>query len=433
MYADDTDSRPTVLVSGMFDMHNFGDLMFPLIAAHELGRRGMRVLALSPTGCGTGLQDAASSIPVASAFDASTRCDGILIGGGYIIHTHRMDMLREYRTDGIGAAVGPAMWLGATLAAALRDVPVAWNAPGVPHPLRSTLVDLAASAFRAADYLSFRDKPSVRMVGLGGASDVALVPDPVLGIGALWSADDLRGDFDQLCSTLVQLRRDRILAVHVRRRSLGDTPIARFASDMAGLCKAHDLTPVLIGLGTAHGDDRIARETCAALHQHGVAAAALDRPKGLREIAALLAHARVYAGSSLHGYITAAAYGTPGVLVARPAYRKFDGLVEHLDRKSDLVPDWSMGLARVTTVADRARQMLAEHFSSQLEAHWDRIATAFRAGPERRRADRLSFATLAFSMGLKQAGLEWATLPFTQAKDRLAARTGEGVHDTEPF
>ncbi len=428
-----TDDRPTILISGMFDMHNFGDLMFPPIAAHELGRRGLRVRAMSPTGCGTGLRDAVPSIPIASAYDAATRCDGILIGGGYIIHTHRMDMLREYRSDGIGAAVGPAMWLGATLVAALRDVPVAWNAPGVPHPLRSALADLAASGFRAADYLSLRDKGSVRMAGLAGSSDVSTVPDPVLGIRALWSADDLRADFERLCGRFDLVRRDRILAVHVRRRSLGDTPVSLFASDMAALCKARDLTPVLIGLGTAHGDDRIARETCTTLDQHGVAAAALDRPEGLRDIAALLAHARVYAGSSLHGYIAAAAYGTPGVLVARPAYRKFDGLVEHLDRKPDLVPDWSAGLARVAAIADRTRQTLSPQLSGHLEDHWDRIAAAFHGGPDRKRADRLAFARLAFSMGMAQGGLDWATMPFTLAKDRLAARTGEGVHDTEPF
>ena len=42
-----------ILVCGMYDMRNFGDLMFPLIARHELGQRGYRVRALSPTGAGS--------------------------------------------------------------------------------------------------------------------------------------------------------------------------------------------------------------------------------------------------------------------------------------------------------------------------------------------------------------------------------------------
>lgn len=419
-----------ILVSGMFDMLNFGDLMFPVVAEFELGRRGCRVRAISPTGAPTGLRDARPTLPVWAATDPATPCDGMLIGGGYIVHTHRMDTLKEYREGGIGAAVAPSVWLGVTLAAALRDVPVAWNSPGAPHPLRPGVAPLARAAFAAADYLSLRDASSARMVG---APEAEIVPDAILGIARVWPVDGLSADFARLCEKLGLDRPDRVLAVHVRRRSLGDEPIARFAEGLAAACRALDLVPVMIGLGTAHSDDRIARELALELEARDVRAVALDRPDGLREIAALLSHARAYVGSSLHGYVAAVAYGVPGLLVARPAYRKFDGLIGHLERAEDCMTGWSEALAALPkTVAAPARP-LPGAIADRLKQHWDAIAAAFAAGPAPKRRARLDFAALAFRAGLESGGPNWAMTPFTTARDRAAALAGDDVRKMEPF
>lgn len=417
----------------MFDMPNFGDLMFPIVASHELGRRGLQVQALSPTGADAGLSEAFPSRPVQMAFDQALACDGMLIGGGYIVHTHRMDPLKEYREGGIGAAVAPAMWLGVTLAAALRDVPVAWNAPGVPHPLRPGVRRLATAAFHAADYLSLRDTGSVQMAGLGAGPEVQVVPDTILGLQSVWPRVALKGDLERLCSGLGLTRPESLLACHVRRRSLGGMALDDFAEALAGICRTAELTPVMIGLGTAHADDRIARELAAALRLRGVAAVALDRPERLRDIAALIAHARLYAGSSLHGYIAAAAYGVPGLLVARPAYRKFDGLIGHLQRPQDRQPGWPEALAAIPASLMASPGALPANLSERLSDHWDAIAAAFRAGPAPKRSARLDFAARAFAAGLGQDGLNWAMTPFTTAQNRAASIAGEDVHDTEPF
>lgn len=419
-----------VLISGMFDMLNFGDLMFPVVAAHELGLRGYQVQALSPTGATINLKQALPSRPIWSALDPGRSFAGILIGGGYIVHTHRMDTLREYRGQGIGAAVAPSVWLGSTLAAALRDVPVAWNAPGAPHPLRQGVAPLAAAAFAAADYLSLRDAGSARMANAMAAT---IVPDPILGLDRVWPRDGLADDFSRLCAQLGLERKDRILAVHVRQRSLGSEPIPSFADGLAAACRSLDLTPVLIGLGTAHADDRIARDVAAATRDRGTPAVAFDRPEGLRDVAALLAHARAYAGSSLHGYIAAAAYGVPGLLVARPAYRKFDGLVAHLERPQDLVNNWAAAMAALPRTLAATPPALPKAISAQLEQHWDSIAAAFATGPAPKRSARLRFAALAMRAGLDREGPDWAMTPFTTAKDRAAAVDGADVREMEPF
>lgn len=421
------------MICGMFDMRNFGDLLFPLIAEHELGLHGYNVQAVSPTGAATGLSDAMPSRPIAQLFDPDLPCAAVVIGGGYLVHTHRMDMLHEYRGLGVGACAASSMWLGATLAAALRDVPLAWNAPGVPHPLRPSFQPLAGAAFDAADYLSLRDQGSVRMAGLVAGGPVQVVPDPVLGLARMWPKASLRGDFDRLAQRLGLTTREGILAVSVRRRSLGDVPVAAFAQELGARCKALNLTPVMIGLGSAHSDDRIAREVSAALTAMGCPNAALDQPEQLRDIAALIAYASAYAGSSLHGYVAAAAYGTPGLLVARPAYRKFDGLVQHLDRDADKVNDWSQALGRLSDAVCQPRTTLSSAVQNALTQHWNQIVAAIEGGATPRRAARLRFAALSMGEGMRQENAVWAMLPYTSARDRAAALSGEDVAHKEPF
>lgn len=418
----------SILASGMFDMRNFGDLMFPLVAARELGVRGFNVHALSPTGATVNLRDAAPSRNMRAALDVEAPCHGILIGGGYIVHSHPMDFLAEYREGQIGAAAAPSVWLGATLAAALLDVPIAWNAPGAPHPLRPAVRELASVAFAAADYLSLRDRGSAKLVG---AENAVIVPDPILGLSQLWPREVLAPDFLRLCGKLGVKQVDGVLAVHVRRRSIGKASLDELSDILADRCKNLGLTPVMIGVGSAHGDDLIARHLCRRMLARGFAAACLDEPEALRDIAALIAYARGYVGSSLHGYVAAVSYGVSALLVARPAYRKFDGLLGQIDRMCDRMLDWNEAIEALPTALEQAHH-LSVGVLKQLERHWDKVAAAFESGPEMKRRARLDFAALALQEGISQLGMNWAMTPFTTARDRAASLDDE-ARMMEPF
>ena len=80
----DTQSHlpPRVFITGMFDMMNFGDLMFPLIAHHRFSQLGVDVIPVSPTGSATGLVDAMASIGLEELLAGETAARGILVGGG---------------------------------------------------------------------------------------------------------------------------------------------------------------------------------------------------------------------------------------------------------------------------------------------------------------------------------------------------------------
>lgn len=416
-----------VLMTGMFDMHNFGDLMFPLIADMRLRDAGIRLRLVTATGQRPALADAWPSLGFAQVMEQPLAVSGVLIGGGYIVHTHRMDLLREYRQDGVGAWCAAASWLGATALGALFDAPVVWNAPGAPHPLRPAARNVAQAAFAAADYLSLRDHGSRRALGLD-PSDVAVAPDTILELDRLWPRASLEDVFRSMVTRLGVRTPDAVLAVHLRRRSLGGADVARFAEALSDICRQTGLTPVFMGLGSAHGDDRMARELHDAV---SVPSAVLDQPESLREIAALLAWCRAYAGSSLHGYVGALAYGRPGVLVGRPAYQKFRGLIEHVDRPQDLVGSWDDALGRLPNLPDQSG--VPVQTTAVLDAHWGRVRAGLEAPPERRRAQRMAFLRRWYGAGLHQSQGRWAFEPVVSKHDLSAALSGDDVRDVEPM
>lgn len=421
----------TALIAGMFDMQNFGDLLFPIVARHRLQAYGINVAAVSPTAASTGLRDALPTIAISDAFRAEHAADAVIIGGGYIVHGHRMDTVRAYRVADYGAWAGPSIWLGATLVAAARDIPVAWNAPGAPHPLPRRLQALASAACGAADYLSVRDYGSLRILPEPEGGGAKIVPDPIADLARVWPQDALQEAFGRVVERLGIESPERLAAIHVRRRSLAGMSTLDLAALIDQFAMRTGLCPVLIGVGSAHGDDTFARTLGNKLT---VPAAVLDAPHDLREVAATIAFAQLYVGSSLHGYIAAAAYGVKGILVGRPAYHKFKGFLDHTGRTQDLAADWREALENPERHATgEGRAAIPSSVFAALDQHWEQIAKTVHAGGERRRRERLNFLALAMAQGVIEGGPGWPFVPFCQAKDRRAALSGEDVRNREPI
>jgi polysaccharide pyruvyl transferase WcaK-like protein len=421
------DKESLILMTGMFDMHNFGDLLFPLLAEAKLAPLGFKIVPVSATGVRPRLNDAAQSLSLAEAFGRAEPAAGVLIGGGYILHTHRLDILREYRAGDTGAWVGAANWLGAGLLAAVHDAPIAWNAPGAPHPLSKIAEGLAPALIKASDYVSVRDRGSQKVLTPG--SDAAeIVPDTLVDLPYLWPMSILAKPYAQLRAKLEISNDQKILAVHARGRSFSEMPLAELAKKIEARCRTYGLTPVFIGLGSAHNDDSIAQ----ALHKAmTIPSACLSAPQSLQQIAALLAHCDAYIGSSLHGYIAAYSYGRPAVLVGRPSYQKFRGFLNHVNRDVDLAKNWDDGLAKLSCAT--VPPALPQTARDALDNHWQNIAQSFRRGPEAKRAERANFLRACFASGCHHAGAAWPCMPFTHARDLNAAALGNDVRGKDPI
>jgi len=355
-----------VALAGTFDVGNYGDLLFPLIAARRLAPLGWEVVPVTPTGRASGFADA---LPPRT-LDEVAGCDALLIGGGEIIHAWPARFVAEYADVAEGAYA--ALWDGATRDAVAAGSPVAWNAPGVLAPVPARVREEALGpALSAAAYVSVRDRASAAHLAWWGGA-VAVVPDTAAEVGRLWSADVLDCALAGLAARHGFLPGEGLLAVQVRPGGGGRATAAELARLLEDFAAAQGLLPVLLSIGPSLGDGATLRALSAAMAGRHVL---LDAPARLCDVAAVLARARGYVGNSLHGYITACAHGVPGAIVARPAFRKFEGFASEVGRGQDVVRDWDGGFARLgATLAAADRPVLGAEVFARLDAHWNRIA-----------------------------------------------------------
>ncbi len=374
-----TQPLPHVMVHGTFDVANYGDLLFPHVLTFGLRPVAHRLTVVSPRGGAMGWIDAIEALPMAQA--RGMEADLHVVGGGNIIHAGDTP-LAEYRDIPGGSARAYAgLWRDVAAQAARDGARLAWNAPGVPRPLVG--VDGAAAALARCDLLVVRDASSA--ANLGSEEPPIVVPDTALDLARMWPAQTLGPAAAEAFARHGLPRPARWIALHANARYL-DGDAAAMAGHLAALARGLDAVPVLLALGPCQGDDALARAIGAHLPPGSLV---LDRPAGLREVAGLIAHAEAYAGSSLHGLITALSYGRPGVVVARGPLAKFAGFLAHVGMEEQFLAGWPAAVQAAPALLrplDGAALSGIARAQDRIAAHWHRLRALLGEPPAPRRA-----------------------------------------------
>jgi polysaccharide pyruvyl transferase WcaK-like protein len=399
-------SSGEVAIVGTFDVRNYGDLLFPLIADWRLDTHGFKVQAYSPAGIATNWADTAPCCSMGELLNRKEDVSGFLIGGGNILHTAAA-RLREYRGN-MDKWAYPSLWEGTTLLAAIADRPVVWNAPGVARPIDNvTLRRAVHPVMRASEYVNVRDANSFHWLKIPQGAKVEVVPDTAADLGRMWPKPTLADHFAAMLHRkgFATDNHDRFMAVHVKRRSLTGTDEESLARRIDALAAQSGMTPILVAIGLCHGDDAVAENVGSRLTTPSIV---LSDPLGLKEIAAAIAFSDRYIGCSLHGYITACAYDVPGRLVAIPELPKHAGFLAHVSRPEDLSKDWEEALSVAGARAEAPA--IRESLFSALDQHWDRVATSLLNPVDDARMQRNILLRRFVANGLAREGWSW-TLP----------------------
>jgi hypothetical protein len=394
-------SDNTVLIFGTFDVENYGDLLFPLLAERRLAEAGLSITPVSPTDVATPFEDAPRPVSIDAIAHRNPPGKGVLIGGGNIVHL-RPTALPDYQRSDLPRIAYPALWLGATTLAAAYDLPVAWNAPGVPFAESSwPAEDLLHAAAAAADYLSVRDEESRDTLGMNG-QPVAVTPDTAVEVSKLWPLSEL----EPLARNALESRGfapdSSYIAIHVKQRSLKQ-PLEELARALDQLSVETGKTIALVAIGACHGDDAIARRLGEMMF---APTAVFDHASSLRQIAAIIACAELVVCSSLHAYITSFSYGRPGILVAPPLNRKFRGFTRLAGRDEDLVFDWASAMAAIPARLEKGPcrlDLISGDIARRLDDHWSAIIAAL-SDRESGRTRRVDFLRRMTAINLRRAG-----------------------------
>lgn len=356
---------------GTFDVPNYGDLLFPLLAEAQLEGVVDEFVHVSPVG-GQPYDDVPASIGVEELARRGERFDAVMVGGGNLL-TARPSTLAQYSSTRRTAY--PNLWAGAAQLAAVQDIPLVFNAPGVAGRVgRLNNVVLRRIAQQAA-YFVVRDAGSARIAERSGARDVRIVPDSALGLRDVLGP--CGGD-----SPVEGLEPGGYAVVHVNERYTGRDPEV-VARELDRLARALGQRICLIAIGRCHGDDRVVRDVGTRMTTHPVV---VDRTDGVRHIVRLIAGSSLYVGASLHGFITATSYGVPGLIVADPTRQhKFLGLLDQLDASSRLVPGFAAvtdGWGATTAISETwHRKIDLRPTLLALQEHWQGVRSAIVAAP----------------------------------------------------
>lgn len=355
---------------GTFDVANYGDLLFPLIARTQLGNLYEHIDLVSPMG-GQPYSDVPASIPWIEVIHTKRKYDAVLVGGGNILHS-KTTSLPAYAA--VRHRAYSTLWIGAAELAARQRVPLVINAPGVPAEIPSYLRSLLRSVGTQATYMSVRDTASRDHLARAGLGCVAIAPDTALGLNAVLT--DTRWARDFLPAETLKLLDGRFFVAHVNNR-YGGTP-QHAAAALDTISSALDSRACLIGIGACQGDSAYAHIVAGAM---ATRPAVVGAPSHVSVVAELIRSSTAYVGSSMHGYITAVSYSIPAGLVVDPNLQhKFAGLSEHLGEMPILWQSWPAAARQAATRLTQAVPV-PERLGPSLDAHWNRVRDALTLTP----------------------------------------------------
>jgi len=353
--------RPlSVGLFGTFDVDNYGDCLFPVILGHVLREHlpELNVVRFSPRS-GVSPFDGLPIHSLAELHDLGEGLHAFIVGGGDII---RFDPPHPYDTSEGDLPPYPALWILPALHGTLQGKPVLWNAPGVPHPFTEDQAEVVNAVLRLAAYITVRDDESRQRLP-HGIPDVHVVPDAAFLLADIFPRTGLTSTYQAAAQRLSLQAPYAVVQVS----GAGVPHLESAAGALRQMADRFGLSILLLPLDPVHGD----ADALAALAVRGRFAPV---PQGLHplESLALIAHGRLFVGTSLHGNITAFAYGVPSVavnpmglakladwgrLTTRRVVGSWDDLAPVLrDALTDAAP-----VSKEDTIRERLRSEVEEH------------------------------------------------------------------------
>lgn len=352
-------------IFGTFDLENYGDLLFPLIAEAELSKRlGPITLHRFSYTNKTPPDWPYAVTSLAELPEAINGLDGVLIGGGHILRFDK-EVAPGYAPSTPDIHEPTGNWLTPILMALQRGIPVAWNAPGahgdVP-PWADPLMELAVKGSR---YICVRDQQSRQAVARFACdAKVPVVPDSAIGIARLVNTRAPSQDFTRLREARGLTGEYVIVQATPKLEAF-----ARFLRSQPRPFRNYKL--IVLPTGPVFGENE-------AVFGHGLPGAVrLNVWPNPLLLAELIAGASAVIGISLHLSLTALAFGVPLFRPADAFGGKHAVLLEHdgvfpFDDKGEIDSrQFAVGLGRKTP-SPAVNAALCK-----LTDHWDTVADVF--------------------------------------------------------
>jgi lipopolysaccharide transport system ATP-binding protein len=354
-------------IVGTFDVENYGDLLFPLIAEAELierlGRVELHRFSYHARSAPEWPYDVISVADLPSMID---RLDALLIGGGFLIRFDKY-VADDYLPPSPQIHHPTGYWLTPALTALTAGVPVAWNAPGMHcNDIPTWAGPLLELALGGSGYIAVRDHLSKAALSPFVDGDrIEVVPDSGFGLARLLpegESEAMRGLRERAA-----LNKPYLIVQPVRWRD-GDFPA--FLTRHAELLADYQLLALPMGPVLRESNEMLGEEASRFVQLPFWPEPAL--------IAELVRGASAVIGHSYHLAITALVFGVPVFTSVDLDAGKFTALrAFETVRRLESIDDPGVFLRNLGRKEPTAPVLAT---LPRLAAHWDAIAEMVRGG-----------------------------------------------------
>ncbi len=357
-----------IAIFGTFDVQNYGDLLFPIIAEAELAERlGSVTLHRFSYHAKAPPQWPYKVTSLAELPQIVGNLDGVLIGGGFLIRFDK-GIAPAYRPPAPTIHHPTGYWLTPALIALQHDIPVIWNAPGMHcNEIPDWADPLMEMAFTRSSYVAVRDEPSQAALSrFANQEKVTVVPDTAFGLTRLLDKRP-SSEFDRLLDA-TGLTKPYI----VIQAALGLDRFLGFVKKHAD--RLQDYQFLALPIGPVLGDhERNLGSELPGLVRLPV----WPHPLLLAE---LISKSAAVVGYSYHLAITALTSGVPVFTPIDLSTGKYSALLAYerifpLPEEGESDPEQF-----ISRLGKTAPCQAAQVARDQSARHWDRIATILKAG-----------------------------------------------------
>lgn len=335
-----------IALCGVFDIPNYGDHLFPLVFRNEMDKRipNCEVILFSPFEATESFVEDSHiySLDDMERMHKQNPFDAIVVGGGEIIHWRRYGQKKNAGDKTYIPYPMDKVWVIPSYMHLRYRVPLLWNAPGIPYDFE-TGQELASFLFSQVNYLSVRNMFSAHVLEKCGITDkhISIVPDTGFALGSIATKQEL----DELRSHVLPFGKPYVV-FHCNRFLPQEQVVG--VRQLFDDLKKHHFRIVLLPLAYTHGDDDELRNLAGDDPNLFIPEGVLS----LKQIIAILAGAEIYIGTSLHGSVTSAVWGTKIVSFDYQKTRKTQDLYRSLGLEDYYVTD----AASLVSTTDRALQ-----------------------------------------------------------------------------
>lgn len=322
---------------GTFDVENYGDLLFPCILEIQLKKRlpEIEIFLFSPNGGNKPFEENRIVYPIHALekMHLEHHFDAIIIGGGDLI---RLDsnISSDYEYSYMAAEL---VWIEPILIANRYDIPVVFNAPGVPFNFSNFKKVNVKKIIECLDYCSVRDEESKEnLISCQIEKEIEVVPDTIIKIYETFEKNELIDNAKKLMRRGVIPHSTKYIVIqHNRYRYDDEVYLNHMKEFMNMLIDKYDYDIMLVPIGYVHRDiDFLNNILINSSRIH-----LIKTKLSPYDMLSVFVNSCGFIGTSLHGLITSSAYGVPILGINEQNFVKVTGYLKLINKENVEVND----------------------------------------------------------------------------------------------